>query len=154
MRPHVIGTTKRYSPLLQLSLHTAAAHERSGYGAAFRENITGALSEAAVSAKGGHYVPDEGRKRSLEETMLRVSDSLERSKIGQYVDLMNRPGRMIYLNLMGGLFRGVGMAIGFTLLGALVVYVFTRSFLVNLPVVGKFLGDLVWIIQQNLKMRI
>ena len=90
-------------------------------------------------------------RRSLERTLFEVADSLERAKIGEYVDLMNRPGRLIYLNLLGGIARGIGMAVGFTLLGALVIYVLTRSFLLNLPIVGGFLGELVWIIQQYLK---
>lgn len=94
---------------------------------------------------------DGAARRTLEQTMLRVSDSLERSKIGAYVDLLNRPGRMIYLNLLGGLSRGVGMAVGITVLGALIIYVLTRSFLVHLPVIGNFLGELVWIIQEYLK---
>ncbi len=89
--------------------------------------------------------------RSLGETMQRVSDSLERAKIAEYVELLNRPRRLIYLNLMAGLFRGMGMAVGFTVLGALVIYVLTRSFVSNLPLVGDFLGELVWIIQQYLK---
>lgn len=98
-------------------------------------------------------MPDDGGRpeRSLEDTLLRISDSLERSKIGEYIDLLNRPGRLLYLNLLGGLSRGAGMAVGFTLLGALVIYALTRSFLLNLPVVGDFLGELVWIIQQYLK---
>lgn len=90
-------------------------------------------------------------KRTLEETLVRVSDSLERAKLGEYVSLMSRPGRLIYLNIVGGLARGMGMAVGFTLLGALVIYILTRSFLVHLPIVGGFLGELVWIIQQYLK---
>ena len=90
-------------------------------------------------------------RRSFEHTLFEVADSLERAKIGEYVDLMNRPGRLIYLNLLAGIARGIGMAVGFTLLGALVIYVLTRSFLLNLPIVGGFLGELVWIIQQYLK---
>jgi len=93
----------------------------------------------------------EAEGRSLEKTLQQVSDSLERAKIAEYVELLNKPRRLIYLNLLGGLARGGGMAVGFTLLGALLIYVLTRSFLVNLPVVGDFLGELVWIIQQYLK---
>ena len=94
---------------------------------------------------------DKGGKRSLEDTMQRVADSLERAKIGEYVELMNRPRRLIYVNLLGGLFRGMGMAVGFTFLSALVIYVMTRNFVSQLPVVGGFLGELVWIIQQYLR---
>lgn len=109
-----------------------------------------------VSMKEAHWpgdtsAPDRPGSRSFQDTLFRVSDSLERAKIGEYVDLMSRPKRLIWLNLLGGLSRGAGMAVGFTLIGALVIYVLTRSFLVNLPVVGSFLGELVWIIQQYLK---
>lgn len=91
--------------------------------------------------------------RSLAKTLLQVSDSLERAKIADYVGLLNRPGRLMYLNAISGLFRGLGMAAGFTVLGALLIYVLTRSFVLNLPIVGNFLGELVWIIQQYLKVR-
>ncbi|MGI6643662.1 MAG: DUF5665 domain-containing protein [Bacillota bacterium] len=89
--------------------------------------------------------------RSLQDTLQSVSDSLERAKIAEYVGLLNRPGRLIFLNTISGLFRGLGMAAGFTILGALLIYVLTRSFIQNLPIVGNFLGEIVWIIQQYLK---
>lgn len=94
---------------------------------------------------------EDRRDRSLEDTLIRISDSLERAKIAEYVTLLNRPGRLIWLNVIGGLARGAGLAVGFTLLGAVIIYVLTRSFLLNLPVVGSFLGEIVWIIQQYLK---
>lgn len=93
----------------------------------------------------------KSRARSLEHLLLKVSDSLERAKIAEYVTLMSKPRRLIYLNVLGGLARGIGFAVGFTLLGALVIYVLTRSFLLNLPVVGNFIGEIVWIIQQYLQ---
>ncbi len=101
----------------------------------------------------GDRIDQEPRLRSLEETVGRISDSLERSKIAEYVDLLNHPWRLIYLNIIGGLSRGLGLAVGFTVLGALLIYILTRSFILNLPLVGNFLGELVWIIQQYLKAR-
>lgn len=89
----------------------------------------------------------------LSKGILKISDSLERSKIADYVNLMNRPWRLIYLNILGGIARGLGLAIGFTILGAFMIYILTRSFLLNLPVIGNFMGELVWIIQQYLRTR-
>jgi hypothetical protein len=108
-----------------------------------------------VEAEGRHTgeAPRARRLRDLEDTLQRISDSLERSKIAEYVDLLNHPWRLIYLNLIAGLARGVGLAVGFTLLGAMLIYVLTRSFLLNLPLVGNFLGELVWIIQEYLKAK-
>ncbi|QUL98724.1 MAG: hypothetical protein IMF26_01150 [Candidatus Fermentithermobacillus carboniphilus] len=95
----------------------------------------------------------ETREDRLEKTLIKISNSLERAKIAEYVDLLNKPWRLIYLNLLGGLSRGVGLAVGFTLLGALVIYILTRSFLLNLPIIGNFLGELVWIVQQYLRQK-
>ena len=66
---------------------------------------------------------------------------------------MDHPWRLVYLNLLGGLFRGLGTAVGFTFLGALIIYVLTRIFVPNLPLIGNFLGELVWIIQEHLRTR-
>lgn len=94
---------------------------------------------------------NHGGRRTLEDTIVMVSDSLERAKIAEYVTLMNEPRKLIWLNVIGGLARGAGLAVGFTLLGAMIIYVLTRSFILNLPIVGSFLGEIVWIIQQYLK---
>jgi hypothetical protein len=108
-----------------------------------------------VEAQGGQH--GEGREqrrlRSLEDTVQRISDSLERAKIAEYVDLLNHPWRLIHLNLIAGLARGVGLAVGFTLLGAMLIYVLTRRFVLDLPLIGNFLGELVWIIQEYLKAK-
>lgn len=91
--------------------------------------------------------------RTLEGTLERIAISLERAKLGEYVSLMQKPSRLIYLNVLGGLFRGFGMAVGFTLLSALTIYVLTRSYLANLPIIGNFLGELVFIVQEYLRVR-
>jgi hypothetical protein len=122
----------------------------------WREHIGDRGSQAAYAGGevlSGSREHDEKRtrRRTLEDTLIKVSDSLERAKIAEYVNLLNRPGRLLWLNLAGGLARGVGFAVGFTLLGSMIIYVLTRSYIMNLPVIGNFLGELVWIIQQYLK---
>lgn len=91
--------------------------------------------------------------RDLKRIMRQVSDTLERTKIGEYIWLLNNPKRLIFLNFLSGIFRGIGLAVGFTLLGALLIYLLTRNFLLNLPLIGSFFGELVWIIQQYLSTR-
>ena len=108
-----------------------------------------------MEAEGRHTgeAPRARRLRDLEDTVQRMSDSLERSKIAENVDLLKRPRRLIYRNLIAGLARGVGLYVSFALLGAMIIYVLTRSLMLNLPLVGNFLGELVWIIQEYLKAK-
>lgn len=53
-------------------------------------------------------------------------------------------------DLASGAARGVGFSIGFTVLGALLLYVLQSIALANLPIIGKFLAELVRIVESNL----
>ncbi len=79
--------------------------------------------------------------------------AMSRSHVGEYVELFRRPRRLIWLNFLAGLARGLGTAIGFTILGALLLWVLTLSFVRNLPVIGSFIADLIVIINQQLGTR-
>jgi hypothetical protein len=92
----------------------------------------------------------EGTAKKVLEKLERLSADLENASLAEYVEMLRRPRRMLAVNLMAGMARGLGMAVGFTVLGGLVIYILTRSFIANLPVVGSFIAELVWIVQQNL----
>lgn len=79
-----------------------------------------------------------------------IANSLEKAKIAEYVDLMNNKWRLLYINFIGGLARGFGMAIGFTILGALIIYILQKIIAWNLPLIGDFISEIVKIVQENL----
>lgn len=58
--------------------------------------------------------------------------------------------RRLFSELASGVARGIGFSIGFTVLGALLLYVLQRIALANLPIIGKFLAELVRIVENNL----
>ncbi len=82
-----------------------------------------------------------------------LSLMLEKLKLADYLRYLNDTKRMVWLNFLGGLARGLGIAVGFTLLGALVIYLLQQSFLNNLPGIGNFIADIVEIANERLKMR-
>ena len=49
-----------------------------------------------------------------------------------------------------GAARGIGFSIGFTVLGALLLYILQSIALANLPIIGRFLAELVRIVESNL----
>jgi len=75
---------------------------------------------------------------------------LEKMRITDYVEYMGNPRRVIYLNLIAGLARGFGMAIGFTILTAVAVLLLRRIVLLNLPLIGGFIAEMVKIVQGQL----
>jgi len=86
----------------------------------------------------------------LESRVEKISLMLEKAKIGDYVTMMARPKAMIFNNFIAGLARGFGMAIGFTILGALVLYLLRQAVLLNIPIIGNFISEIVKIVQDNL----
>ncbi len=86
------------------------------------------------------------------ELIERIAAYMESVNLGAYVDLYRRPWRMLWLNFAAGTARGVGMAVGFAILGALLIYILSSSFLDNLPVVGRVIAELVRIVEHELQM--
>lgn len=77
---------------------------------------------------------------------------LERSRIAEYTELLNRPWRLIWLNLLSGTARGVGIAIGFTFFAATIIYVLQVLGALNLPIIGDYIADIVRIVQRQLEL--
>ena len=90
--------------------------------------------------------------RSLPQPVKALGDSLERSSFAAYLQLQQRPLRLIWLNFIGGLARGVGIGIGFTLFAAAIFLILQKLALVNLPLIGAFIADLVRIVQAQLRI--
>ncbi|MCG7375894.1 DUF5665 domain-containing protein [Paenibacillus sp. ACRSA] len=82
----------------------------------------------------------------------RIANELERSRIAQYTELLNRPWKLIGLNLLSGTARGVGIAIGFTFFAATIIYVLQVLGALNLPIVGDYIADIVRIVQRQLEL--
>ena len=81
-----------------------------------------------------------------------ISLSMEKLGIAEYVEMLNNPRRLIFMNFWSGVVRGFGMAIGFTLLAALVLYVLQQIVVLNTPLIGDFIADIVNIVQKQLNV--
>lgn len=89
----------------------------------------------------------EALKLKIEELSL----NLEHMKLVEYVELLNNPKRLLFINFISGLARGFGIAVGFTILGAIVLYIMQRIVVLNLPVVSDFIATIVRLVQLQLE---
>jgi len=90
------------------------------------------------------------REKDINKKIDEITLALEKTKITEYVDLINNRKRLLYVNFVQGLARGFGMAIGFTLLGALFLYLMQQIIKLNLPLIGDFIAEIVKIVKENL----
>lgn len=79
-----------------------------------------------------------------------IAVNMERMGIAEYVEMLHHPRRLLWANFLIGLARGFGMAVGFALLGALALYLLQQLVLLNMPLIGDFIADIVFLVQQQL----
>ena len=84
--------------------------------------------------------------RRLERSVQRM----EQMRLYAYLRYVHDWKRRLFFEFLSGIARGVGFSIGFSVLGALLLYLLRNIALANLPVIGRFLADLVRIVENNL----
>ena len=75
--------------------------------------------------------------------------ALEGLQLPEYLRYVQDTRRLMRTQFIAGLFRGLGMAVGFTILGAVLVLQALAQH--NLPVIGDFLARIVAIVQSRLE---
>ena len=76
---------------------------------------------------------------------------LERLRLPEYIRYLEDRKRFYRMQLVGGIIRGLGTAIGFTILGAVLVWLLQDLAQRNLPVIGDFLAEIVNLVQRRLE---
>ena len=91
--------------------------------------------------------------RGLLWRLKRQVDRLESMNMEQYMLYITDTRRYLWRNFTAGIARGLGGAVGFTILGAIVAAVLSRLTLENVPLIGGFLAEIVDAVQQDLGKR-
>jgi len=90
---------------------------------------------------------------AVEQRLIKVTNDLERTQIADYVNLMNRPFKLMWRNFMAGIARGVGSAVGWVFLATVILYLLQMLGALNLPIIGDYIADIVRIVQNQLDIQ-
>lgn len=88
-------------------------------------------------------------EKRLKIELEKMNQRLEAIKINEYVELMGNTKKLIWKNFISGVSKGIGSAIGFTILGAIVLLFLRKIVLLNIPVIGRYLKDILDIVEAN-----
>lgn len=78
-----------------------------------------------------------------------LAEVLEKLRLGEYISYLNHPRRMLFINFLVGLLRGLGATIGATMVAGLLFLVLKRLVVLNLPVIGGLIAELVKLVNAN-----
>jgi len=70
----------------------------------------------------------------------------------EFLDFLKKPFRLIWVNFLIGLARGLGIAIGMTILAAILTYILilVLSKMVDLPIIGEWVAKVVGTVRDSL----
>lgn len=74
---------------------------------------------------------------------------LDSSGIADYVKLSQRTGRILWLNFLSGVARGLGFTVGTTLVLAVVYKILSRIISMNIPYITEWLQHLISVVTKG-----
>ena len=80
----------------------------------------------------------------------RLAERMEMLHIDAYLRYVRNWRKRFLMDFLSGIVRGIGFSVGFSILGALLIYILRNIALANLPLIGRFLAELVRIVETNL----
>lgn len=100
--------------------------------------------------------PSSNNKENLsKDEYLKLIDKLanhfEKARIGEYIELIQKPRRFMLLNFAAGVAKGFGFAVGFTILGAIMIYILQKMVVLNLPFISDIIAEMVKLVQLKLR---
>lgn len=90
---------------------------------------------------------DQEKNKELLTRWERIAERLDASRIAEYVELMNKPRKLIWTSFVAGIARGLGAAVGATVVFALVLEILRRLIVVNVLGIGDFIVSILKVIE-------
>lgn len=87
----------------------------------------------------------------LLEKLEKTIEALDKAGVAEWIELFRRPRRLLVINFFSGLARGFGIAVGFTVVGAIFLVLLGRIAQLNLPIISEFVTDIVRLVQLELR---
>lgn len=87
--------------------------------------------------------PEEKTVNSLEK----LANRLESMQIASYIEILAKPRKLIITNFIAGIARGLGFALGTTIIFAIVIEVLRRIIMLNIPMLSSYLVEVIRMIE-------
>ena len=87
--------------------------------------------------------------KKLNEKIDKSNESLEKSNIIELSYIMGNKKEILKRNLIAGISRGVGIGIGITIITAIIIYLLRKLIMLNIPVIGDYIADIVEIVEKS-----
>ena len=90
-------------------------------------------------------------KSIIEENVEKIATHLEKANFQDYALLLSNPWKLMWVNFIAGVARGVGTAIGITVIFAVVIYILATVLgpFMKIPIIGSYIAQLVEFVNRS-----
>lgn len=87
--------------------------------------------------------------KKINEKIDKINNILEKSNIIELSYVVGSKKEILKRNLIAGIARGVGIGIGVTVVTAIIILLLRRLIMLNIPVIGDYIADIVEIVERS-----
>lgn len=87
--------------------------------------------------------------RKLNKQIKELNKTMQIANIREITYILGNTKKMFIKNIWAGIGRGIGIGIGVTIITAIIVYILQKIVLLNIPVIGNYVADIVEIVEKN-----
>ncbi len=85
----------------------------------------------------------------LNRNIDKLNQFLEEKNIQELIYILGSRKEIIKRNFYAGIGRGIGIGIGVTMITAILILVLQRIVTLNIPIIGKYIAEIVEIVEKN-----
>lgn len=89
------------------------------------------------------------KNKKIESKIDIIIEKLERINLDDLTNIIGNKKKIIFNNLLAGVFRGIGIGIGVTIITAILILILRHLVTLNIPVIGEYISDIVEIVEKS-----
>ena len=87
--------------------------------------------------------------KKLDKKIDQLNSNFEKANLEEISYILGSKLEIVKRNLLAGILRGIGIGIGFTIITAIILMILRKIVMLNIPVIGEYIGDIVDIIEKS-----
>jgi len=87
--------------------------------------------------------------KKLKDEISKLNDNLEKSNLMELSLVLSNKKEFVKRNLLAGIFRGIGIGVGVTIITAIIIFLLQRIVKLNIPIIGDFIAEIVEIVKSK-----
>ena len=94
-------------------------------------------------------IKQKQRINLLQKSIDKLTKILQNMNVHDSLYILGSKKEIIKRNLLAGIARGIGGGIGFTIITAIIIYFLQKIVRLNIPVIGEYIKDIIYIVQRT-----